>query len=179
MNGLEKPFRKKSDLKNRKNSKNQSEIAACEQKTTSEKANFCSNTVFSLYFKFGAKKFHAAKPLAFSLHFLFRRDQNHYSNLTSKIMKMCEQILKKRQRPNTIQILWIVKNQEHRNIATLSLQLRSYNKTKSWKVKSKKTSHNINSIPDNSATRPSLFIVIYKRIQCASMDEPGPKAQHL
>ena len=85
--------------------KNQSEIAACEQKTTSEKANFCSNTVFSLYFKFRAKKFHAAKPLAFLLHFLFRRDQNHYSNLTSKIMKMCEQILKKRQRPNTIQIL--------------------------------------------------------------------------
>ena len=51
------------------------------------------------------QKNHAAKPLAFSLHFLFRRDQNHYSNLTSKIMKMCEQILKKRQRPNTIQIL--------------------------------------------------------------------------
>ena len=42
---------------------------------------------------------------------------------------MCEHILKKikTQRPNTIQILWIVKNQEHRNIATLSLQLRSYN----------------------------------------------------
>ena len=70
-------------------------------KNTSEKANFCSNTVFSLYFKFKAEKFHAAKPLAFSLHFLFRRDQNHYSNLTSKIMKMCEQIFKKRQRPNT------------------------------------------------------------------------------
>ena len=85
---------KKTDPKNRKNRKNQREIAACE-KTTSEKAIFCSNTVFSLYFKFRAKKFHAAKPLAFSLHFLFRRDQNHYSNLTSKIMKMCEQILKK------------------------------------------------------------------------------------
>ena len=69
------------------------------KKTTSEKANFCSNTVFSLYFKFRAKKFHAAKPLAFSLHFLFRRDQNHYSNLTSKIMKMCEQILKKKTAP--------------------------------------------------------------------------------
>ena len=68
--------------------KNQSEIAACEQKTTTDKANFCSNTVFSLYFKIRAKKFHAAKPLAFSLHFLIRRDQNHYSNLTSKIMKM-------------------------------------------------------------------------------------------
>ena len=53
-----------------KNSKNQSEIAACEQKTTSEKANFCSNTVLSLYFKFRAKKLHAAKPLAFSLHFI-------------------------------------------------------------------------------------------------------------
>ena len=38
---------------------------------------------------------HAAKPLTFSLHFLFRRDQNHNSKLTSKIMKMCEQILKK------------------------------------------------------------------------------------
>ena len=101
MNGLVKPFRKNPIQKIEKNSKNHSEIAACEQKTSSEKENFCSNTVFSLYFKLRAKKFHAAKPLAFSLHFLFRRDQNHYSNLTSKIMKMCE----KRQRPNTIQIL--------------------------------------------------------------------------
>ena len=77
-------------------SKNQSEIAACEQKTTTEKPNFCSNTIFALYFKIRAKKIHAAQPLAFSLHFLFRRDQNHYSNLTSNIMKMCEQILKKK-----------------------------------------------------------------------------------
>ena len=68
-------------------------------------ANFFSNTVFSLYFKIRAKKFYAAKPLAFSLHFLFQRDQNRYSNLTSKIIKIREQILKKRQRPNTIQIL--------------------------------------------------------------------------
>ena len=95
----EKHLEKKSDPKNQKNCKNQSEIAACEQKTTSEKANFCSNTVFSLYFKIRAKKFHAAKPIAFSLHFLFRRDQNHYSNLTSKIMKMCKQILKKDSAP--------------------------------------------------------------------------------
>ena len=96
VNGLGKPFRKKSDPTNRKNSKNQSEIAACEQKTTTEKPNFSSSTVFSLYFKSRAKKIHAAKPLAFSLFFLFRRDQNHHSNLTSKIMKMCEQILKKK-----------------------------------------------------------------------------------
>ena len=90
-NHLEKIRSKKS----KKNIKNQSEIAACEQKTATEKPNFCSNTIFSLYFKIRAKKIHAAKPLAFSLHFLFRRDQNHYSNLTSKITKMCEQILKK------------------------------------------------------------------------------------
>ena len=44
------------------------------KKTTSEKAKFCSNTVFSLYFKFRAKKFHAAKLFAFLLHFLFQRD---------------------------------------------------------------------------------------------------------
>ena len=75
------------------------EKAVCEQKTTIEKSNFCSNTVFSLYFKIRAKKFHAAKPLAFSLHFLFGRDQNHHSNLTSKIMKMCEQIFKKDSAP--------------------------------------------------------------------------------
>ena len=65
------------------------------KKTTSEKTNFCSNTVFSLYFKIRVKKFHAAKPLAFPFHFLFRRDQNHHSNLTSKIMKLCEHIFKK------------------------------------------------------------------------------------
>ena len=94
MNGLGKPFRKKSDPKNRKNSKNQSEIAACEQKTTTEKPNFCSNTIFALYFKIRAKKIHAAKPLVLSLLFWFRRDQNYFSNLTSKIMKICEQIVK-------------------------------------------------------------------------------------
>ena len=84
---------KKSDPKNRKKTvQNQYKIAACEQKTTSEKANFCSNTFFSLYFKIRAKKFHAPKSLVISLHFLFQRDQNHYSNFTSKIIKMCEQL---------------------------------------------------------------------------------------
>ena len=85
MNGFGKLFKHKSNPKNRKNSKNQSEIAAYEQKTNSEKANF----------KFRAKKFPAAKPVAFWLHFLFRGDQNEYSNLKSKTMKICEQILKK------------------------------------------------------------------------------------
>ena len=86
---------KTQSKKSKKSSKNQSETVACERKTTTEKPNFCSNTVFSVYFKIRAKNYHATKPLTFSLHFLFRRDQNHYSNLTSKIMKICEQILKK------------------------------------------------------------------------------------
>ena len=51
-NHLEKSRSKKP----KKNSKNQSEIAACEQKTTTEKPNFCLNTVFSLYFRIRAKK---------------------------------------------------------------------------------------------------------------------------
>ena len=69
------------------------------KKTTSEKANFCSIAIFSPYFEIRAKKIHAAKPIAFSLLFLFRRDQNHYFNLTSKSMKKCEQILKKDSAP--------------------------------------------------------------------------------
>ena len=105
MNGLVKPFLRKIRSKKSKNRKNRTEIAACEQKTTTDKSEFLFKHVFSLYFKIRANRFHAAKPLVFSLHFLFRRDQNHYSNLTSKIMKKCEQILKKRQRPNKIQFL--------------------------------------------------------------------------
>ena len=53
MRELEKPFSKKSDQKIEKTVK--TKIAACEQKTTSEKANFCSNTVFLLYLKIRAK----------------------------------------------------------------------------------------------------------------------------
>ena len=37
---------KKSDPESRKNSKHLSEIATCDQKSTSEKANFCSNIIF-------------------------------------------------------------------------------------------------------------------------------------
>ena len=74
-------------------------IWACEQRTISDKPNFSSKAVFSLYFKNRAKKSYAAKPLAFLLLFLFRRDQNHFSILISNIMKMCEQILKKDSTP--------------------------------------------------------------------------------
>ena len=39
------------------NSKNQREIAACEQKATSRKVNYYSNTIFSLHSKIRAKTF--------------------------------------------------------------------------------------------------------------------------
>ena len=92
---IQKTIQKKNPIqKFEKNSKNQIEIAACEQKTFSEKANVCSNTVFSLHFQIRVKKIPVAKPFAFVLSFLFQRDQNYYSNLTSQIVKVCEQILK-------------------------------------------------------------------------------------
>ena len=94
MNGLENHLEKIPIQKSKELYKIKVKLPHVNKKTTTQKANFCSNTVFSLYFKFRAKKIYAAKPLAFSLLFLFRRDQNHHSNLTSKIMKMCEQILK-------------------------------------------------------------------------------------
>ena len=53
-------------------------------------------------FQIRAEKFYAAKPVAFSLHF-FQRDPNHHSNLTAKIIKMCEHVLPERKQPNTIQ----------------------------------------------------------------------------
>ena len=74
------------------------------KKQVSRKRIFVQTPFSHSTLKLERKKFYTAKPLAFSLHFLFRRDQNHYSNLTSKIIKMCEQILKTRQRPYTIQI---------------------------------------------------------------------------
>ena len=64
MNGLEKPFRKKSDPKNRKTVKIKVKLPHVNKKTTSEKANFCANTVFSLYFKNRAKMVHR-KPTPF------------------------------------------------------------------------------------------------------------------
>ena len=88
-------FLKKCGTKNQKNSKNQSEIAASEQKIFSEKANFLFKHRFLTLHSNSSEKIHAVKPLAFLLQFLFRRDQNHYSNLASKIMKMCEKIFTK------------------------------------------------------------------------------------
>ena len=48
MNGLQNPFRKKSDLKNKKTVKTKLKLSHETKETTGEKAIFCSNTVFSL-----------------------------------------------------------------------------------------------------------------------------------
>ena len=48
MNGSGKTPRKKRPPKLKKNSKNQNQIALCEQKTLA-KVTFCSNTVFTVH----------------------------------------------------------------------------------------------------------------------------------
>ena len=100
MNVLEKPFRKKIRSKKlKKQLKTRVKLPHVNKKSLARKRIFVPTPFSHSSSNLERKKFHAAKPLAFSLHFLFRRDQNHYSNLTSKIMKMCEQILKKKTAP--------------------------------------------------------------------------------
>ena len=86
----------KSDPRNwTKNSKNQSEIAACQQKTTTENSNFCSNTVFSLYFKIRAKKNTRRKTTRFFAPFtvaawpksLLQFDFKNYENVWTDLKK--------------------------------------------------------------------------------------------
>ena len=83
MNGLEKPFRKKSNPKNRKKLKIKVKLTYVNKKLA-RKRIFVRTPFSHSTLKSEQKNSHAAKRLAFSLHFLFRRDQNRYSNLTSK-----------------------------------------------------------------------------------------------
>ena len=83
MKGFGKPFRKSDRKKNGKNSKNQSGIAALWTKIPLARKLIFVYTLFShSILKLEQKKFHAAKPLAFSLHFLFQLDQDHFCKLT-------------------------------------------------------------------------------------------------
>ena len=92
-NGMGKPFRKKSDPKKRITVKIKVKLPHVNKKPLARNRNFVQ-TPFSHSTSELDQKIHTAKPLASSLHFLFRLDQNHYSNLTSNIIKMCEHILK-------------------------------------------------------------------------------------
>ena len=114
MNELRKPFRKQSDPNNRKKVKTKVKLPHVNKKPLARKRIFVQTPFSHSTLKLEQKKIHAAKPLAFSLHFLFRRDQNQYSNLTSKIMKMCEQILKTAPQYNS-NSLNCKKNQEKAN----------------------------------------------------------------
>ena len=66
-----KPLRKKSDPKNRKNSKNQIEIAACEQKIHERESEILFKHSFSHSFNSAAKKKFTPKPLAFRSTYCF------------------------------------------------------------------------------------------------------------
>ena len=57
MNGLGKSFRKKSNPKIEKNSKIKMNLSHVNTKSLARKQIFCSNTVFSLYFKSERKNF--------------------------------------------------------------------------------------------------------------------------
>ena len=94
MNGLEKAL-KNPIQKIEKTVKIKVKLPNVNKKPLARKQIFVQTPFSHSTLKLEPKKYHAAKSLAFSLQFLFRPDQNHYSNLTSKIMKMCEQILKK------------------------------------------------------------------------------------
>ena len=79
----------KSDRKVKKNSKNQSQNSACEEKKLLARKQIFVQTPFSRStLKLERKN---CSPQNHSFHFLLRRDKDHHSNLTSKIMKMCEQ----------------------------------------------------------------------------------------
>ena len=56
MIGLENHLEKNPIQKNKKTVKIKVKLPHVNKKTTSEKANFCSNTVFLLYFKIRAEK---------------------------------------------------------------------------------------------------------------------------
>ena len=95
----------------KKNSKCQSEIAACEQKTPCEKANFCSNAHRFSHstLEFKVKKFHVAIPLFFGM-------SKFYTSIL-EILKICEQILG--HRPTTIQMFLNCENVERLNNSRL------------------------------------------------------------
>ena len=101
MNG--KPFRKKCNKQNRKKTlKMKVKLPHVNKKQLARKRNFVQTPFSHSTLKLGPKisrrkttRFFAS----FRLRHMFWRDHNHYSNLTSKVMKICEQIFKKKTAP--------------------------------------------------------------------------------
>ena len=114
MNGLEpfkKPFSKKSDPKNRKNCnvKIKVKLPHVNKKPLARKRIFVQTPFSHSTLNLEQKNFTPQNPS------LFRSTScSDVTKITTPIWLQkswkCVKILKKRQRPNTIQILWIVKN---------------------------------------------------------------------
>ena len=104
-----KKYKKHRSKKFAKTLKNKVKLPHRNKKNTSEKGIFAqkpnSHSILNL-----EQTVYAEEPLAFSLHFLFQRDQNHYSSLTSKITTMCEPVLIKCSAPIKLKIFEIKKN---------------------------------------------------------------------
>ena len=98
-----KPLRMESDPNNRKSVNIRVKLPQVNNKPLARKRIFVQtpfpHSTLNLEQKNSRHKTTRFFALSTSCHFLFRRYQNHYSNSTSKIMKMCEQILKKDSAP--------------------------------------------------------------------------------
>ena len=86
MNGLRKPSRNKYDQKNRKKLKIEVKLPQVNKNPLARKPIFVQTPFSHSTLKLEQKN--SQRKTTFSLPFGFRRDQNHYSNLTSKIMKI-------------------------------------------------------------------------------------------
>ena len=97
MNGLEKPFRKKSDPKNRKKKtvKNQVKLPHVNKKPLPIKRIFVQTPYSHSTLNLEQKNFTPQNQSLFRSTSCFGVTKITTPNLTSKIMKMCEQILKK------------------------------------------------------------------------------------
>ena len=121
MNGLGKQFRKTSNPKNWKTVKIKVRLPHVNKKPIARNRTFVqrafSHSTLKLEEKISRQKttrFFRSLPVSAWPKSLLQFDFKNHKYVWTDL---------KRQRPNTIQILWIVKNQEHRNIAPLSLQL--------------------------------------------------------
>ena len=76
MNGLVKPLKKNPIQKNEKTVKINVKLPHVNKKPLARKRIFVQTQFSHSALNLERKKIHAAKPLAFSIHFLFRRDQN-------------------------------------------------------------------------------------------------------
>ena len=99
MNRSGKSLRKKIRSKKSKKAKIKVKLQHVNKNPLARKRNFVQTPCSHSTLKLELKNFTPQNHSLFRSTFLFRRDQNHCFNLTSKIIKMSEQILKKDSAP--------------------------------------------------------------------------------